>query len=77
MLFVFGCHDNKNGYFYRMQIWISCGNRWCYLRSISWREATGNQQEHKICKNHQLFLGAPRREALAGWLHVQTGVNEY
>jgi hypothetical protein len=33
MLLVFGSHDYGNGYFYRMRIWISYGNRWCYLIS--------------------------------------------
>jgi hypothetical protein len=31
MLFVFGCHDYGNGYFYKMWIWISYRNRCCYL----------------------------------------------
>jgi hypothetical protein len=31
MLLVFGCHDYGNGYFYRKRIWISYGNRYCYL----------------------------------------------
>jgi hypothetical protein len=31
MLLVFGYHDYGNGYFYRMQIWISYGNRYFYL----------------------------------------------
>jgi hypothetical protein len=39
MLLVFGCHDYGNGYFYRMWIWISYGNRCRYLRhSPRWEE---------------------------------------
>jgi hypothetical protein len=40
MLLVFGCYDYGNGYFYRMWIWISYGNRCYYLRcsavSVTW-----------------------------------------
>jgi hypothetical protein len=41
MLLVFGCHDYGNGYFYKMRIWISYGNRCLYL--------TTERMGHEVC----------------------------
>jgi hypothetical protein len=31
MFLVFGCHDYRNGYFYRVRIWLSYANSYFYL----------------------------------------------
>jgi hypothetical protein len=63
MLLVFGCHDYGNGYFYRMRIWISYGNKCYYLTIFSFFS--------------QFFESAPVIFLLASYSHMATKISTW